>query len=140
MGFCLLTGDGAYNLAGRSSDGDNGPAASAPLANASGVAVDSSGNLYIAEPGGARVRKVSGGVITTVAGNGTGGDGGQAISAALNGPIGVAVDASGNLYIADQGSNRIRKVSGGVITIRHHDQVPLLPPEIEVFFARHQRV
>ena len=66
-----------------------------------------------------RVRKVSNDVITTVAGNGTrgfSGDNGPATSAQLYGPSGVAVDSAGNLYIADSGNNRIRKVSNGVIT------------------------
>jgi uncharacterized protein (TIGR03437 family) len=99
--------------------GDNGPATSAQLNNPSGVAVDSAGNLYIADQSNNRIRKVSNGVITTVAGNGTlgyGGDGGPATSAQLTNPYGVAVDAAGNLYIADFGSSRIRKVSNGVIT------------------------
>ena len=69
-----------------------------------GVAVDSAGNLYIADYGNNRIRKVSNGVITTVAGNGTAGfsgDNGPATSAQLNIPVGVAVDSAGNLYIAD---------------------------------------
>ena len=84
--------------------GDNGPATSAQLYDPAGVAVDSAGNLYIADTGNNRIRKVSNGVITTVAGNGTAGfsgDGGPATSAQLNDPQGVAVDSAGNLYIAD---------------------------------------
>ncbi len=97
--------------------GDGGSATSAELHNVSGVAVDSSGNLYIADVGNFRVRKVSGGIVTTVAGNGTGsysGDGSSAVSTGLV-PSGVAVDYSGNLYIVN-GTSRILKVSGGIIT------------------------
>jgi uncharacterized protein (TIGR03437 family) len=91
-----------------------GPCCSFPKA----VAIDSAGNLYIADSGNLRVRKVSGGTETTVAGNGTvgfSGDGGPATMASLS-PIGVAVDSSGNLYIADFDNSRVRKVSGGTIT------------------------
>jgi len=86
--------------------GDNGPAASAQLNSPWGLAVDAAGNLYIADAGNNRVRKVSNGVITTVAGDAGG--------AQLSNPTGVAVDSSGNLYIADSGNNVVRKVSGGV--------------------------
>jgi len=99
--------------------GDYGPAASAEFNDPVGVAVDTAGNLYIADRGNNRIRKVSNGVITTVVGNGTqglSGDNDPATSAELNYPLGVAVDSAGNLYIADQGNNRIRKVSNGVIT------------------------
>jgi len=103
----------------RGFSGDNGPATSAQLNNPQGVAVDSAGNLYIADWGNARIRKVSNGAITTVAGNGTqgfSGDNGPATSAQLNYPQGVAVDSAGNLYVADIGNARVRKVSNGVIT------------------------
>jgi sugar lactone lactonase YvrE len=96
--------------------GDNGPASSAELNPPLGVAVDSAGTLYIADSYNNRVRKVSNGVITTVAGTGTQGDNGQATTALLNRPEGVAVDSAGSLYIADTGNNRIRKVANGVIT------------------------
>jgi uncharacterized protein (TIGR03437 family) len=101
--------------------GDNSAAASAELHGPYGVAADSAGNLYIADSGNQRVRKVSKGVITTVAGNGTlgyTGDNGPATAAQLNTPYGVAVDSAGNLYIADSGNNVIRKVtvSSGVIS------------------------
>ena len=104
---------------GASSFGDNGPAIGAELFRPYGVAVDAAGNSYIADSGNSRVRKVSNGVITTVAGNGAqgfGGDNGAATSAQLNEPYGVAVDSSGNLYIADSGNSRIRMVANGVIT------------------------
>jgi uncharacterized protein (TIGR03437 family) len=99
--------------------GDNGPATSAQLKSPAGLTLDSSGNLFIAEQGGNRIRKISNGVITTVAGNGTagfGGDNGGALAAQLNTPEGVAVDNSGNFYIADTLNNRIRKVTNGTIT------------------------
>jgi uncharacterized protein (TIGR03437 family) len=99
--------------------GDDGPATKAQLNNPRGVAVDAAGNLYIADNYNDRVRKVSNGVITTVAGNGVygySGDNGPATSAQVSGPNGVALDAAGNLYIADTGSHHIRKVSNGVIT------------------------
>ena len=101
--------------------GDDGPATEAKLDWPIDVAVDGSGNLYIADSGDHRIRKVdTAGVITTFAGTGTAGfsgDGGQAASAQLNRPYGVALDGSGNVYIADKDNNRIRKVdSSGVIT------------------------
>ena len=101
--------------------GDGGPAASAELNFPQGMAVDAAGNLFIADTHNNRIRKVSpGGAISTVAGSakfGFSGDGGPATSAELNGPTGVAVDSSGNLFIADTANNRIRKVSaGGIIT------------------------
>jgi len=95
--------------------GDNGPATSARLYAPHGVAVDADGNLYVADTDNSRVRKVSNGLITTVAGSGAGfgGDNGPATTAQLNDPAGVAVDSSGNLYIADTENSRIRKVAGG---------------------------
>jgi|HubBroStandDraft_6_1064221.scaffolds.fasta_scaffold25382_3 uncharacterized protein (TIGR03437 family) len=101
--------------------GDGGPAVNASLGYPKALTFDASGNLYIADFGAARVRKVSpGGTITTVAGtgvNGFSGDGGPATSAELSSPTGVAVDAAGNLYIADGPNSRIRRVSpSGIIT------------------------
>ena len=100
--------------------GDGGAALEAQLSSPEGVALDGAGNLYIADRGNHRIRKVdAAGVITTVAGTGTvgySGDGGAATAARLNGPEGVAPDGAGNLYIADTGNHRIRKVdSAGVI-------------------------
>jgi uncharacterized protein (TIGR03437 family) len=100
------------------SGGDGGPAAAAQLSAPRNVAVDSAGALYIADFDGQRVRKVAAGIISTVAGNGVrgaGGDGGPAASASLAYPAGIAVDPVGALYIADSGNHRIRVVSGGVI-------------------------
>jgi trimeric autotransporter adhesin len=110
----LVAGNGTTGFSG-----DNGPATSAQLSGPEGVALDSAGNLYIADSTNNRIRKVSNGVISTVAGNGTpgfGGDNGPATNAQLNLPWGVAVDSSGNFYIADWQNNRIREVSNGVIT------------------------
>src|SRR5438034_8413374 len=85
--------------------GDGGNATSATMCDPVAVAVDSSGDLFIADGSANVVREVSpSGLITTVAGNGTqgsSGDGGPATAAALNGPAGLAVDSSGNLFIAD---------------------------------------
>ena len=85
-----------------------------------GSHVDSSGKVYIADSANHRIRMVSGGTVSTVAGNGTGayaGDGASATAAQLNNPNAVAVDSSGNLYIADTQNHVIRKVSGGTITL-----------------------
>ena len=104
---------------GESGDGgDGGPAIQATLYYPRGVAVDSTGNLYIADTRNNRIRKVdSTGTITTIAGTGFGGDGGPANQASISSPRGVAVDGGGNLYIADTENNRIRKVdSTGTIT------------------------
>jgi len=103
--------------------GDGAAATSAELYDPTGVAVDSAGNIYIAEQNNNRIRKVStSGNISTVAGNGTkvySGDGGAAISAELNQPAGVAVDSAGNIYIADYVNHSIRKVdtSGKISTV-----------------------
>jgi len=94
--------------------GDGGDAASASINAPAGIALDASGNLYIADSSNHRIRKVdTTGVITTVAGDGTqgfSGDNGPATSAKLNSPVGVFVDAAGNILIADSNNNRIRKI------------------------------
>jgi len=106
--------------------GDGGPATSAALGGPAGVAVDSAGNLYIADYANHRIRKVTAaGIISTIAGSllpGFSGDGGPATSAQLFGPAGVTLDAAGNIYIAEAGNatgfgNRIRKVNtAGIIS------------------------
>jgi uncharacterized protein (TIGR03437 family) len=103
--------------------GDGGPANAASLNHPYGVAVDASGNVYIADSANNRIRKVStDGTITTVAGTGTAGfsgDGGPALNAQLNRPWDIAVDSSGDLFIADYNNQRIRLVdaSGTITTI-----------------------
>ena len=112
-------------LAGASTagfSGDGGAATSAQLRSPYGTAVDAAGNLFIADAFNQRIRRVDAatGVISTVAGTGTSGfsgDGGAATSAQFNNPVGVAVDAAGNLFIADRSNQRIRKVTAaGVIS------------------------
>ena len=105
-----IAGNGTGTFAG---DGDS--TWNSSLNYPTDVAIDSSGNIYIADTNNHRIRKVnmSTYIITTVAGNGTAafaGDGNLAVDASLNGPFGVALDSSGNLYIADKYNNRIRKV------------------------------
>ena len=98
----------------------DGVATSVQLNLPRGLVIDASGNVFIGDSGNNRVRKLSGGMLTTVAGNGIAGvkgDGGPATSAELDAPFGVAIDGAGNLYIADTNNHRIRKVDpGGTIT------------------------
>ena len=102
--------------------GDGGAATSARLSGPQGLVLAANGDLYIADTGNNVIRRVTAatGVITTFAGTGTAGflgDGGVATSARLNAPESVSISASGELYIADAGNNRIRRVStGGTIT------------------------
>src|SRR5262245_328532 len=97
------------------------PAVSAPLGGVTGVVIDASGNLYFADHDNHMVMRLSpDGILTVVAGNGRpgfSGDGGPATSASLNEPAGVALDAAGNLYIADAQNARIRKVTANGTTI-----------------------
>jgi sugar lactone lactonase YvrE len=121
-----VAGNGTWGFSG-----DGGPATSAQLARPGGVALDRAGNLYIVDGFNHRIRKVTpDGIITTIAGSGAttpspssmtpggfSGDGGPATGAQLSYPRAVAVDGAGNLFIADSGNNRIRKISpDGIIT------------------------
>lgn len=105
-------------------NGDGGPATQASLHSPYALVFDSAGNLYIADTSNHKIRKVApDGIITTFAGNGQdgfGGDGGKATDARLNLPVGLAVDAGGNLLIADSANNRVRKVNasdGTIVTV-----------------------
>jgi RHS repeat-associated protein len=108
---------------GRAGLGDGGPATAAQLNGAFGVAVGPDGSLFIADCYHSRIRRVGpDGIITTVAGNGLfgfGGDGGPATAAPLNGPVGVAVGPDGSFVIADVGNHRIRRVAsdGLILTV-----------------------
>ena len=106
-----VAGNGSYSFSG-----DGSTATSASLDYPRGIAVDAAGNLFIADANNNRIREVNATthVITTVAGNGFSGysgDGSAATSASLNYPQGIAVDAAGNLFIADYGNSRIREVN-----------------------------
>ena len=125
--------DASYTIstaAGSSWVGDNGPATSAILLQSEGIAADSSGNIYIADAANHRVRRLArSGVITTVAGTGAAGfsgDGGPAVAAQLNSPYGLACDSRGNLYIADLGNARVRRVGpdGVIATIAGGGSIP----------------
>ena len=111
----VIAGNGSQGFSG-----DGGPATSASLTSPADVVLDGSGNLFIADGGAHRVRKIdTNGIISTVAGNGTtgfSGDGGPATSATLGGSFSIAVDTTGSLIIADRENNRVRKVdSAGTI-------------------------
>jgi sugar lactone lactonase YvrE len=113
-GFGAGTGTGGYT-------GDGNPATSAELFIPQGIVRDTFGNTYVADAGNHVVRKINAsGVITTFAGTGTagsGGDGSPATGATLNFPVGVAIDTSGNVYISDFNANVVRKVNtSGIIS------------------------
>jgi uncharacterized protein (TIGR03437 family) len=127
----VVAGNGLYGFSG-----DGGLATGASLGAPDGVAVGADGSIYIADTQNFRVRKVSpSGTITTIAGNGTlgySGDGDDAANAELF-PVSVAVDASGNVYVADEGGNAIRRLTpaaGPAITVVNgasHLAAPLAP-------------
>ncbi|HEY4010033.1 MAG TPA: hypothetical protein VGM11_07760 [Acidobacteriaceae bacterium] len=122
----VVAGDGIDG-----SGGDGGPAIRAQFNSIFGVAVDSSGNFYVADAASEVVRKVtvSTGIISTVAGSGVSGyagDDGPATKAKLDFPFGIALDRANNLYIADRGNNVVRRVdaSTGIITTIGGDGLP----------------
>jgi len=117
----ITTGDVVSTLAGSSLNGNaNGTGTAASFRAPSGVAVDASGNVYVADYNNSMIRKITaGGVVTTIAGTSGnyGSTNGTGTAASFNGPAAVAVDASGNIYVADSQNNLIRKItSGGVVT------------------------
>jgi len=112
-----IAGTGAYGFSG-----DGNPATSAKLYAPHDIAIDDSGNVYIADDENNCVRKVnSAGIISTIAGiggmRGNSGDGGQATAATLNSPYGITLDGSSNIYVTDYDNNNIRKINtGGIIS------------------------
>lgn len=129
-----IAGDGGAGFSG-----DGGPATSSRLKNPNGVAVDGSGNVYIADRGNHRIRKIStDGKITTVAGNGmqgSGTDGDPALSTRFDYPFDVTVDFFGNVMIADWGGSRIRKLdiqTNTVKTVVDLTSVPVMPTGIGI--------
>jgi sugar lactone lactonase YvrE len=122
--IATIAGNGRYGFSG-----DGGPGTAAQLSYPSGVTVDRAGNVYVSDQDNSRVRMIStSGIISTYAGNGTRGyssDDIPATSAELSSPIGLAFDTSGNLFIADAGNFRIRKVdTAGIITTVAGDGIP----------------
>jgi hypothetical protein len=123
-GGIITTVAGGGGNAGNDGLGDGGAATAASLFYPTDIAVDASGDLFIADTNNGRIREVSGGVITTVAGGGSDtvrlGDGGPATAAYLSGPQGVAVDAAGDVFIADSNDYRVREViaaTGNIVTV-----------------------
>jgi trimeric autotransporter adhesin len=116
-----IAGSGTWGVGSGGYSGDGGPATLAKMFAPTGITLDKSGNIYVGDQGNDRIRKVdTSGIISTVGGGGTSGlgDGGQALAAELYKPDGVAIDSIGNIYVADWGHNRIRKIDTTRNTVR----------------------
>jgi uncharacterized protein (TIGR03437 family) len=124
----LLGGDGDFSFGG-----DGGPATAAQLFVPNDLALDGAGNVYIADTGNNRIRRIAtDGTITTIAGGdafGFGGDGGPASAAVLNSPLNLALDSAGNIFFSDSGNYRIRRIStdGTIATIAGNGQYAYTP-------------
>ncbi|MCW3121794.1 MAG: hypothetical protein JWQ38_1286 [Flavipsychrobacter sp.] len=105
-----IAGDGTFGYSG-----DGGPATAATFRGPGGIKTDRDGNIYISDCNNNRIRMINtSGIISTIAGNGVAGysgDGGSATSAQISGPSGVAIDGTGNIYIADGNNFRVRKIT-----------------------------
>jgi IPT/TIG domain/NHL repeat len=114
----ITTGGVVTTIGGNGTPGYvDGPAATSQFNLPMGVAADNAGNVYVADAGNNRIRKISGGVVSTIAGDGTAGFAdGAVLSARFSNPMKIKIDASGNLIVLDQNNHRIRKISGGVVS------------------------
>jgi sugar lactone lactonase YvrE len=131
-----VAGSGPSNVAQGGYGGDGGPAINAALNQPTGVAFSPTGDLYFCDFGNGAIRKVDArtGLITTIAGTGVrgfGGDGGPAASAVLGGPGSIATDSAGNIYFADPYNYRVRRISAatGIITTVAGDGLMVDPPK-----------
>lgn len=119
MGLAGAASAQTFELVGGGAFGDNGAALQANLADATDVVYDAAGNLYVSQRNANRIRRIApNGTITTIAGGNTGfaGDGGPASAALISRPAGLAIDGAGNLYFADSGNRRIRRITpAGII-------------------------
>jgi sugar lactone lactonase YvrE len=105
-----VVGNGTRGFAG-----DNGPATAASVASLTGLAIGPDASIYLSDSGNHRVRRVRGGVIRTIAGDGSAafaGDGGSAVEASILDPQGLALDPSGALHVCDASSGRVRVIRG----------------------------